>query len=970
MAGTDREVQLRNRVVKHSSDNPTAAATQGNPAQNPTANMASSITSKVSQTAPNPIQIANNTAKDKSMNDGGNVAPGNDFDSTIADFPKNPRISYGLDGSMIFNEKRGAENGPGPSQADMEACMASNAGAMNPAGTQALAAAATDMGHFPFSARDFMRPSRGSVKSYTTNSSVSSKAQFFDDLGTQKGPPGQNNAQSTLIAAPKQPDPTQPIVLDAPAAVMQSEQATGDTVILATSSATARASPGRNAIDLADTGRDTPTTCCDSDGASDISIVNSIGGMTCRPKPSEADAVAKPVENYKRFIPGTVPKAPGAAVSDTIGSQYRNVHSVPMGPQFAFSSRHKPSVRDSAPVIHPIPARVTPTAPHPHYIDPSHVMAPQQLTTSINVDDMLQKLVNSNATIIGNAISTTLSSLHGASKKTTPSEANWLAKALSEMRRDPPPSWERGSALLPFLRFKADPYICERDLSRKGQVYAIGACFRESPSNRKRVEEICRTHLPDCPTSFRDRLLAYKHIQARFEDDVSDELEPMLPSESLNDVFDRTKFALSLSSGMTINDQRLNYLTFARLLDEKSQLINDTDRVLLRAEYKLATHSFFKRSVSTEKQISIEVCRDILDEVDSQRKPSNVVLYVAPQTHAMSERTCYNCGTPGHLARDCTRPRKITCYQCGASGHIARDCPKKSNSRPTAQIQHTTAASTNSKCSHCNATNHSAGTCPYLKCMICLMKGIPADTIKHKTTDHGVKKNVTFKETDACTICTGYGIPTSKIFHKTSEHKRGVNRRNEATSGNHSVSNGTSVNNLNAQEASVSSIECQQMTVDYSDRYSRGEEEYDCIVQNNNLSHCASKYFNTRNNSNYACLQMRLPTGDIVGAICDSGCSRDGCISPDLVEVLKLNSYIQQRNTRVMMADKSQILSSYVVKIPLTAGNITETLTLVSMPLQENLLLGKDGMRKFGIYQKMTAEVDRLNADTTNSTKN
>ena len=140
-------------------------------------------------------------------------------------------------------------------------------------------------------------------------------------------------------------------------------------------------------------------------------------------------------------------------------------------------------------------------------------------------------------------------------------------------------------------------------------------------------------------------------------------------------------------------------------------------------------------------------------------------------------------------------------------------------------------------------------------------------------------------------------------------------------------------------------------------------------MKNNNLSHVGSKYYNTRNNSNYACLQVRLPSGDIVGAICDSGCSNDGCISPQLVEILGLAPFVKPRTTRVMMADKSELISEHVVEIPLTAGQMSKTLTLVSMPLHESLLLGKEGMKKFGIFQKMTDEVDRLNKQTA-TTKN
>ena len=47
---------------------------------------------------------------------------------------------------------------------------------------------------------------------------------------------------------------------------------------------------------------------------------------------------------------------------------------------------------------------------------------------------------------------------------------------------------------------------------------------------------------------------------------------------------------------------------------------------------------------------------------------------------------CFNCGRPGHMARNCRSRRMVEYFNCGKTGHVARECQNQGNGQGGAQI--------------------------------------------------------------------------------------------------------------------------------------------------------------------------------------------------------------------------------------------------------------------------------------------
>nr|AET72156.1 gag protein [Human immunodeficiency virus 1] len=68
----------------------------------------------------------------------------------------------------------------------------------------------------------------------------------------------------------------------------------------------------------------------------------------------------------------------------------------------------------------------------------------------------------------------------------------------------------------------------------------------------------------------------------------------------------------------------------------------------------------------------------VLAEAMSQVQNSNTVMMQRGNFRNQRKPVkCFNCGTEGHIARNCKAPRKKGCWKCGREGHQMKDCTER-----------------------------------------------------------------------------------------------------------------------------------------------------------------------------------------------------------------------------------------------------------------------------------------------------
>jgi hypothetical protein len=117
----------------------------------------------------------------------------------------------------------------------------------------------------------------------------------------------------------------------------------------------------------------------------------------------------------------------------------------------------------------------------------------------------------------------------------------------------------------------------------------------------------------------------------------------------------------------------------------------------------------------------------------------------------------------------------------------------------------------------------------------------------------------------------------------------------------------------------------------------------------------------SKKDNRYCHLSVQFPKGEIVDAICDTGCTNDGVIDPDMVSRLGLTNQMIPCKSEVELANGSLSRTFGRLKIMLRAGNLFREVELEVTKVPYGLIIGKTSLNKFSILQKFEEDVAKLN---------
>ena len=115
--------------------------------------------------------------------------------------------------------------------------------------------------------------------------------------------------------------------------------------------------------------------------------------------------------------------------------------------------------------------------------------------------------------------------------------------------------------------------------------------------------------------------------------------------------------------------------------------INEGDQFLLylrNFHEKIAEHVQFISGAGTVQQL----WRAVTEYYIRCRATGTMERAHAVQGSPIRSKGCFNCGDPGHMQSECSKPKR--CKHCGKSGHVASDCwEKHSDKRPSKNTKDT-----------------------------------------------------------------------------------------------------------------------------------------------------------------------------------------------------------------------------------------------------------------------------------------